>query len=249
MNYQKIYDDIIHKRINNPAQGYTETHHILPKSMGGSDEKSNLVVLSAREHFICHWLLYKIHKTQAMACAWNMMCNDNGNAMGMRYTSHAFKYAREAHAKALSVANIGNTYAKGKVFSEKHKKAISESLKGRPKSKQHKENLSKARAGKKLSASHVAKIKERMSGDSNPNAGKKHSKDSLAKMSKNRKGKCTGKNHGKARKVLCVTTGVVYDTITEARKATGAVHIGSACNGKRATAGKLDGEKLEWKYL
>jgi hypothetical protein len=39
---------------------YTETHHIIPKSLGGSNNTKNLVVLTAREHFICHLLLPKM---------------------------------------------------------------------------------------------------------------------------------------------------------------------------------------------
>ena len=37
--------------------GYTEKHHIIPRSMGGSDEPSNLTVLTGREHFLAHMLL------------------------------------------------------------------------------------------------------------------------------------------------------------------------------------------------
>jgi hypothetical protein len=36
---------------------YSEVHHILPRSMGGGDEASNLVRLTYREHFLAHWLL------------------------------------------------------------------------------------------------------------------------------------------------------------------------------------------------
>lgn len=142
MNYSKLYNDIVLNRLNNPYKGYTETHHILPKSMGGTNESSNLVKLSAREHFICHWLLYKIYKNQAMACAWNAMCLDKFDA---RYTSHSFKYAREAHSKALSVRNIGNSYA-SREFTEEHKKRISEGLKGKPKTKEHIANLRKPKS-------------------------------------------------------------------------------------------------------
>lgn len=60
MNYEKVYNQIIENRKNNPLDGYTEKHHILPKSLGGGDEKENLVKLSAREHFICHYLLTKM---------------------------------------------------------------------------------------------------------------------------------------------------------------------------------------------
>ena len=39
-----------------------ENHHIVPRSMGGSDDKDNMVLLTLREHFICHKLLTKIVK-------------------------------------------------------------------------------------------------------------------------------------------------------------------------------------------
>jgi hypothetical protein len=40
--------------------GYVESHHIIPKSIGGNNLKTNLVYLTAREHFICHLLLTKM---------------------------------------------------------------------------------------------------------------------------------------------------------------------------------------------
>lgn len=36
---------------------YLETHHILPRCMGGKNGKKNLVLFTAREHYIAHWLL------------------------------------------------------------------------------------------------------------------------------------------------------------------------------------------------
>lgn len=60
LNYSKIYNSIIENRKKFPLEGYTESHHILPKSLGGGNEKENLVRLSAREHFICHYLLTKM---------------------------------------------------------------------------------------------------------------------------------------------------------------------------------------------
>lgn len=42
------------------ALGYAEQHHIIPKSLGGDNSKTNLIFLSGREHFICHWLLVKM---------------------------------------------------------------------------------------------------------------------------------------------------------------------------------------------
>ena len=42
--------------------GYTEEHHILPKSfgLGGVKDRENFSYLTAREHFVCHWLLSKM---------------------------------------------------------------------------------------------------------------------------------------------------------------------------------------------
>lgn len=67
MNYKKIYFQIIRNRRNNPlpSEEYGEFHHIKPKSFGGVDDKKNLVRLSAREHFIVHFLLYKHYKNRS----------------------------------------------------------------------------------------------------------------------------------------------------------------------------------------
>lgn len=60
MNYNKIYSSIIEKAKNEVKTGYCERHHIIPKSLGGSDDNTNLVLLSAKEHFVCHYLLLKM---------------------------------------------------------------------------------------------------------------------------------------------------------------------------------------------
>lgn len=63
MNYRKIYMQLINKRkteILDKTDG-TENHHVVPKCVGGSDSKNNLVRLKVREHFIAHWLLTKMY--------------------------------------------------------------------------------------------------------------------------------------------------------------------------------------------
>ena len=65
MNYQKAYNSLIYKRLIcklDKTQIYCECHHILPKSLNGNDDDSNLVYLLAREHYIAHRLLEKITK-------------------------------------------------------------------------------------------------------------------------------------------------------------------------------------------
>lgn len=67
MHYHKIYNQIIEKRkLEEPKDGYTEVHHIVPRSLGGGDNKENLVKLTAREHFICHYLLAKMYNKESL---------------------------------------------------------------------------------------------------------------------------------------------------------------------------------------
>ena len=58
--YTKWYYNIINLARTKNHTGYTERHHIIPKSIGGSDNDDNLIILSAKEHFICHFLLTKM---------------------------------------------------------------------------------------------------------------------------------------------------------------------------------------------
>ena len=61
--YHRHYQSLIESARNRtlPSDTYTESHHIIPRSLGGSDDKNNLVDLTAREHYIAHLLLSKIH--------------------------------------------------------------------------------------------------------------------------------------------------------------------------------------------
>lgn len=67
--------------------------------MGGKDDKENLVNLSAREHFIAHQLLYKIHKTYSLLNAITFMCSGRH---GQRYTNRLYSWHRERFAEESS---------------------------------------------------------------------------------------------------------------------------------------------------
>lgn len=113
MNYARIYYKIIESRLTHPYEGYTETHHIIPVCLGGADTKDNLVELSAREHFICHWLLVKMYKGNKivyykMLKAFNMMCNTSTNKQARyKISSRIFARYREDFSKAMSELQIG----------------------------------------------------------------------------------------------------------------------------------------------
>ena len=88
MDYKKLYANIIsnaQKRVW--TDGYVEKHHIKPKSLGGSDAKYNIVTLTAREHFLAHYCLWKFHtgyEKRKMAHAFGFMCK---GATSNRYFS------------------------------------------------------------------------------------------------------------------------------------------------------------------
>lgn len=105
MNYRKIYQQIIDRaKEERRAKGqgvYYEKHHIIPKSEGGSDKAENLVLLTAKEHYIAHLLLYVENPTQARAYAFVRMCN---RTQGKR-SAKAYQEAKIYTAKISSERN------------------------------------------------------------------------------------------------------------------------------------------------
>lgn len=93
-----------------PKETYTECHHIIPRSLGGSDDKDNLVRLTAREHYIAHLLLWKMklpgEANMKMVHAFNQMCimKPTKNHPGYRVSSRLFekvKLERSAYLKTI----------------------------------------------------------------------------------------------------------------------------------------------------
>lgn len=97
MNYKNIYDSLISKAKNRNLNGYKERHHIIPKCMGGSNDKSNLVDLTPEEHYVAHQLLAKIYPDNHLLAkaAMVMICQRPSNKL--------YGWVRRRHAKAQSV--------------------------------------------------------------------------------------------------------------------------------------------------
>lgn len=64
MNYQNIYNQLINSRLDRKLveDVYYERHHIIPRFAGGLDDETNIITLTAREHYIAHALLVQIYK-------------------------------------------------------------------------------------------------------------------------------------------------------------------------------------------
>lgn len=88
--YYNIYCKIIQNRILNLYAGeYGEFHHILPKALNGTNDNINLIYLSTREHYICHYLLTKFTINDGyykMLCAFQYM-NMKSKTTKYRYSN------------------------------------------------------------------------------------------------------------------------------------------------------------------
>ena len=167
--YTKWYFNIIHSRLATPAKGYTEKHHIIPKSMGGSNAKSNLVALTAKEHFICHLLLTKMTDAKGMRLAVLAMTRASGNQQRVRVTGRTFQRIREGASLASSGANnpmYGRTHTTETRQRIRAKVLESNALKG--------------------PAVHTEETKQKIS---QANKGNRHSLETRAQWSKLRKGR------------------------------------------------------------
>lgn len=87
--YTRWYFDIIFNASDRILlkNTYIEKHHIIPRCMGGTNDKSNIVKLTAREHFICHMLLEKMTTGQnkfKLACAAKWMASKHRDKISAR---------------------------------------------------------------------------------------------------------------------------------------------------------------------
>ena len=174
MNYERTYNQIIERAKNRILVGYKETHHIIPRCMNGTDEKDNLVDLTAREHFICHLLLtrtYPTHKGLRLAI-WNM-CNVKRTYQD-RYIPNARLYEiirteyRE-HIKGENHPSYGRknsevTKEKMSNIAKERFKNNPSTFKGRTHSEETRKKLSNNMKGKSQSNFQKNKIKESLTG-------------------------------------------------------------------------------------
>lgn len=157
MNYRRQYDNLIERASSRIIDGYVEVHHIIPKCMGGTDDKSNLVSLTAREHFIAHLLLSRIYPdNKKLIYAVHLMSNTRS---GIKISNRIYESIRIKNSEIrknekksletkekMSLAKLG---IKRDDFTDEWKNNISNSLIGRTFSDEHKKNLSSSMRGKK----------------------------------------------------------------------------------------------------
>jgi len=137
--YTRIYYQIVqHAKQRIAPQGYTEKHHIIPRSIGGNNSSTNIVTLTAREHFLCHWLLVKMTEDQAkrsMSHALRMMLANN---------SKQDRYLPESKIYEI-IKKVVNNAAQGRPCSTETREKIRQgNLKRAPTSEETRSKLSAA---------------------------------------------------------------------------------------------------------
>ena len=105
--YTKWYNQITQngKKYREPGH---ERHHILPRSLGGTDDIENITFITARSHFVCHWLLTKIYP--AGEAHWKMLNalrmmraeNPNQKRYNTKITSRVYAKLKEEYSQLQS---------------------------------------------------------------------------------------------------------------------------------------------------
>ena len=202
MSYNEFINNILETR-GRFACGdeYHERHHIVPRCMGGADDKENLIDLFAREHFEAHRLLaLENPDNDKLTYAWWMMAHCQANNQD-RYELTAEEYEE---AKIAASKKQGEAQRK-RMSSLETRKRISESLTGRyvgdknPNYGKHlsesaKEKISKANKGKSAGENNYF-YNVHMCGEDNPFYGRKHTQESRRKMSESLKGRTLSEEH------------------------------------------------------
>jgi len=144
--YTALYFKIINSALNRCINGYTENHHIIPRSIGGSDDDSNLVSLTAKEHYIVHLLLPKmvtdsLHKQKMWGAIWAMTRLTSKTHSGQRYIKSSIFYQKAKENIDFGKGNRGRKQSeeeiqkranshKGKKLSDDTKKKIGDANRG-----------------------------------------------------------------------------------------------------------------------
>jgi hypothetical protein len=211
MDYQWHYNRLIETRKDRilVIGEYYEKHHIVPRSMGGTNSKENLVHLTAREHFLAHWLLWRIYRNDQMARAFYLMSAGIGSTSDRKvFSSIAYQEAKIAKGKAVSALN--RIIKKGHIKSQDTLNKMSIALKDKPKSDEHRKNIGLGLKDKPKSEKHRKNISISLTGFDWSNYSERN--DKIAKAN-------AGKGNGRAKKVYQLKDGEVineFDTLKDA---------------------------------
>jgi hypothetical protein len=169
--YNKFIDALKQQSID----GYYELHHIIPKSSGGTDDKSNLIALTARQHFIAHWILWKAYGGN-LARAFFMMSNFGKYG---KVNSKVYASARKDYSEQVSIQMTGKVMPP--VSNESRQKMRDKKL-GRTLSEETKQKLRLVNLGKKRDEEFCRRVSEAKKGIATRGSGYTQSEETKRKI-------------------------------------------------------------------
>jgi hypothetical protein len=167
---------------------YTEKHHIVPQSLGGDNSIDNLVSLTAREHFVCHWLLTKMvggeaQKKMAYACK-RMMHSKNASQHRYKISSRIYENLKTKLNFTLKNRKF-TTEWKEKLKRSARYRADTENTAAKEIRRKTMIAANQSRKGEKrlaISGANNHMYGVRLTGESNHFFGKKHTEETLTKL-------------------------------------------------------------------
>lgn len=174
MNYERIYSEFIADRrtLESALTGYTERHHILPRSLGGTDCADNLIRLTAEDHIFAHLLLAKVHGGKQWAPLIVMLqpARRVGIKCKGRRARRIAALARRKNGEAQTGKSRPDVSAKlkGRIFSPEHRARLSASRTGWKDCEATRLKKSAASTGRRWSDQSRAKLSAKRMGAANP---------------------------------------------------------------------------------
>ena len=221
MTYARIYDSLIARAQHRTLEGYVEKHHIIPKCLGGDNSKSNIVRLTAEEHFVAHLVLTKMHPTVHYLSVAVLLMRGRKTK---RFVKNSRFYAK-LRAKAAEASKRENR-------SEETLRKLADAA--RNMSLEQREKLAAAQRGRKASAETKRKLSE-------AGKGRTHTEEAKAKMrgprdespeTKSRRSKAKlGFKHSSESKAKMTASHLVRAPMSEETKK----KIGKASKGRKLT--------------
>lgn len=280
MNYRKVYMKIISNSIKETKKGlrpwcksqkkkfseYYEFHHILPKSLFPlwAKKSSNIVALTAREHFFCHQLLTKIYPGKKMFFALWRLCHSSPYCLK---SSRQYNIIQKQHSELQKEIWQNKTDEEKEVFIKNRKVAQQQVWDSRD-ATYRKEFGKKVKEvwAKRTPEDRKLSMKKAWSNRDNSNFKKKTQQTWLKKTPEQRAEIAkrmveSSKNNPKykeilekrrrsvvatnGKKVICLETGEIFETITAAREIYGNMRY---CL-KNGSTKHYKGQELHFKYL
>ena len=161
--YSKWYNNIIENAKSRHLTEGFERHHIIPKSLGGSNLLQNIARLTPREHFVCHMLLTKMVQGEHKAKMVNAALRLANDYKGRCVNSRLYDLIKRERSKYLSETTRGpNNSFFGKKHTEETKKKMSESRRKWSYTEEHLEKF-RGRISPMAGKTHSDKTRERLS--------------------------------------------------------------------------------------